>query len=309
MTSGYRLVLTYNLIRTGYAGPMSASTLVDEKAKFQRILKEWKQRFNAGQPTLNKLAWVLDHEYSEANLSLQRLKGHDDLLGRYMAEICKTEGFTIMFAKITLTVFEAARELDNDDDELEQTMNLSHVFNIDGHLIIYDGSINHKEMMQQDCFDRDPDKVEAEETGNEGVDETHFYHDAVSFSLISDRTAYSSNHQQVILLCPDAYALEFNLAHLVSEDVIKWMQGLIGNLHDGNKDLLFQICRREAKACYVKRGERLIACVIEACTALKDADLLVEAVKGCSTSRPGSIVHRTVAQSLRVFPFVAVKPR
>ena len=308
MTSGYRLVLTYNLIRTGYAGPMSARTLVDEKAKFQRILKEWKQRFNVGQPTLNKLAWVLDHEYSEANLSLQRLKGHDDLLGRYMAEICKMEGFTIMFAKITLTVFDTARKLDS-DNELEQMLNLSHVFNVYGHLMVYDGSINHEEMIQQDCFDRHPDKVEAEETGNEGVDETHFYHNAVSFKLIPDKTAYSSNHQQVMLLCPYTYAIEFNLAHLNSEDVITWIQKLIGNLNDANKDILVQICRREAKAYYMKRHERLIACVIEACTALKDAQLLVEAVRGCSASRPGSVVHRSVAQALRVFPFVDVEPR
>lgn len=182
--SGYRLVLTYNLVRTGYKGPTSASALVDEKLRFQGILSDWMQRFNAGQPTLSKLAWVLDHKYSEANLGLQKLKGRDDLLGRYVAEICKKEGFVIMFANMTLTVYEAARDL-YDDDELEKTLALSKVFDASGRLTIYDAGIKEEEIIQTDCFDRQPDKVEAEETGNEGVDETHFYHDAVSLSLLS----------------------------------------------------------------------------------------------------------------------------
>ncbi|KAK4691884.1 hypothetical protein P7C71_g5213, partial [Lecanoromycetidae sp. Uapishka_2] len=178
--SGYRLVLTYNLIRTDYSGPTSASVLVDEKARFQRILSEWKQRVNSGQPTVSKLAWILDHKYSEANMGLKKLKGHDDLLGRYMADICEMEGFTIWFAKMTLTVFEASRELDDDDDELDQRLVLSSVYCTDGDRILDDASIGREQIIQADCFDRDPDNIEAEETGNEGVDETYFYHDAVS---------------------------------------------------------------------------------------------------------------------------------
>lgn len=179
--SGYRLVLTYNLIRTGYSGPTSASVLVDEKAKFQRILSDWKQRVDTGQPTLSKLAWILDHKYSEANTGLNNLKGHDDLLGRYMAEICEKEGFTIMFATMTLTVFEASRELYDDDDELVQELVLSDIYRADGKWLFNNAIIVEEQIIQADCFHRDPDKIDAEETGNEGVDETHFYHDAVSF--------------------------------------------------------------------------------------------------------------------------------
>lgn len=39
------------------------------------------------------------------------------------------------------------------------------------------------EIIQDDAFDRSPDKIDTEETGNEGVDSTHFYHDAVSASI------------------------------------------------------------------------------------------------------------------------------
>ena len=172
--SGYRLVLTYNLIRTGYSGPTSASALVDEKARFQRILSDWKQRVNAGQRTLSKLARILDHKYSEANMGLKNLKGHDDLLGRSMAENCEKEGFTIRFAKMTLTVFEASRELYDDDDELVQELVLSDVYRADGGRIFNNAIIEKEQIIQADCFDRDPDKIEAEETGSEGVDETHF---------------------------------------------------------------------------------------------------------------------------------------
>lgn len=39
------------------------------------------------------------------------------------------------------------------------------------------------EIIQDDAFDRSPDKIDTEETGNEGVDSTHFYHNAVSASI------------------------------------------------------------------------------------------------------------------------------
>ncbi len=184
MKSGYRLVLTYNLIRTDYQGPTSASALVDEKAKLHRILNDWKQRFNAGQPTLSKLAWILDHKYSEANLGLKNLKGHDDLLGHHVADICEKEGFTVMFASMTLTVYSATGET-YDDDERDQRLSLSNVVEADGRLIINDASIKNEEIIQEDCFDRYPDEVESEETGNEGVDVTHFYHDAVSLKHLN----------------------------------------------------------------------------------------------------------------------------
>ncbi len=184
MKSGYRLVLTYNLIRTDYQGPTSASALVDEKAKLHRILKDWKQRFNAGQPTLSKLAWILDHKYSEANLGLKNLKGHDDLLGHHVADICEKEGFTVMFASMTLTVYSATGET-YDDDERDQRLSLGNVVEADGRLIIYEATIKNEEIIQEDCFDRRPDEVESEETGNEGVDVTHFYHDAVSLKHLS----------------------------------------------------------------------------------------------------------------------------
>ena len=176
--SGYRLVLAYNLIRIDHIGPSSASALVDEKAKFERILKDWNRRLNEGQPTSNKLAWILDHKYSEANLSLRRLKGHDDLLGRYAEEICEKQKIVIMLANMTRTVFDVARG--DNDEELEQSLKLSNVVEADGRLIIHSANIEEEEIIQADCFDRNPDKVEEEETGNEGVDETHFYHNAVS---------------------------------------------------------------------------------------------------------------------------------
>ena len=180
MESGYRLVLTYNLIRTDYQGPTSASALVEEKLKLHRILNDWKQRFNAGQPSLSKLAWILDHKYSEANLGLKNLKGHDDLLGHHVADICEKEGFTVMFASMTLTVYSY-----HDGEEREQVLSLSNVVEADGRLITNDASIKNEEIIQKDCFDRYPDEVESEETGNEGVDVTHFYHDAVSFKHLS----------------------------------------------------------------------------------------------------------------------------
>ncbi len=109
------------------------------------------------------------------------------------------------------------------------------------------------------------------------------------------------------------FALDFELAHSSSEDVRRWIKKLIGNLDKDPgqecRNKLSDICRSEAKAMYKMRGEFFIACAIEACTALKDAQLLFVVIRGCSSYRPGSQIHHAVAEALRILPFRDVKSR
>ncbi len=109
------------------------------------------------------------------------------------------------------------------------------------------------------------------------------------------------------------FALHFELAHSSSEDVRRWIKKLIGNLDKDPgqecRNKLSDICRWEAKAMYKMRGEVFTACAIEACTALKDAQLLFVVIRGCSFYRPGSKIHHAVAEALHIFPFRDVKSR
>ena len=107
VTDGYRLVLTYNLIRMGGHGPISAELVSEEKVAFTNCLKEWKRCHDARQPTFSKLAYVLEHRYSEASLRLSQLKGRDRVLGRYLKQICNQEQVTLVLASMTLTVYDA----------------------------------------------------------------------------------------------------------------------------------------------------------------------------------------------------------
>lgn len=70
-------------------------------------------------------------------------------------------------------------------DELWQTRALSDVVLSDEHSNFHNTSIKKtgKKLVQKHCFGRGPDDVEAEETGNQEVNETYFYSDAVSFSI------------------------------------------------------------------------------------------------------------------------------
>lgn len=112
---------------------------------------------------------------------------------------------------------------------------------------------------------------------------------------------------------PEAFALEFTLTYIQTNDIMSWIRKLIDSLESdpdqGCRNKLIQICKREAKTSYMRRSDLVIACVIEACTALKDVQLLLEVIEGCSALRPGSDVHHAVAQALRVFAFCDVKPR
>ena len=179
VVSGYRLVLTYNLIHTDYGGPSSAAVISNEKACLGNILNDWICRYKAGLSVPRKLIHILDHKYSEASLRLDRLKGRDLLLGRYLSENGDKNCLELMFGHLTLTVLDVERSKE-EGEEPEETLELGHVVTAEGKLLLVEAAISNDEIIEENCYDRWPDDVENEETGNEGVDSTHIYRDAVS---------------------------------------------------------------------------------------------------------------------------------
>jgi len=182
--SGYRLVLTYNLIRTDYQGPGSANAISDEKASLRSVLKEWKRRYKAGQPTSEKLLYILDHKYSEANLCLESLKGRDVILGRILKESCDKEDFLLLFANMTKTILDAQATNDGYGDPSEEEFHLENLVKATGESFLREAKMSEDEIVQCSPHDRMPDEITSKETGNEGVDATHFYHDAVSYAVL-----------------------------------------------------------------------------------------------------------------------------
>ncbi|KAL9129633.1 MAG: hypothetical protein Q9217_001951 [Psora testacea] len=273
VTAGYRLVLTYNLVRTEHYGPSSAKVVTEENTVFSNVLKEWKRRYDAGQPTLSKLAFVLEHKYSEANLSFGQLKGQDRVLGRYLKQTCDREEFIVLLANMTCTVYDADNSQTEEDRETD--LGLEHVVDANGELELSSAKISSEEIIQQDCYDRWPDEVKTEETGNEGTDATHFYHDALSHDSIA---LWIRRHINILKEAP----------------------------HHGCRDQLVMICMIEAKKDRTA-GEINVE-AIRACEVLQDPQLLLEVIKGCAARYTGLQIHHAVADAIHTFSFAKVQP-
>ncbi|RYP03240.1 hypothetical protein DL764_005287 [Monosporascus ibericus] len=72
ITSGYRLVLTYNIIQEdGYK--TSAGYFLRQQTHLQSLIGRWRSEF----PSTKRLVYRLEHKYSRQSLSLQHMKGRD----------------------------------------------------------------------------------------------------------------------------------------------------------------------------------------------------------------------------------------
>ena len=196
--SGHRLVLTYNLIRQASGSSHIASALDDHKQNMNRVLEFWgKQDREIGSHSdhvYEKMVYILEHEYSQANLSLRHLKGKDQLRAHYLAEACQDQGFCLFLAH-----FEYSRlgSVDEDEDnpywannlsdaadfhefieEFESNWKLLTVFQSDGKQIAEDVALEEEDILENPDFTGiAPDDEECDGwTGNEGCTATHFYH-------------------------------------------------------------------------------------------------------------------------------------
>ncbi|KAL8786274.1 MAG: hypothetical protein Q9213_002869 [Squamulea squamosa] len=188
VTAGYRLVLTYNLLRTQATCPSSAGIVMNERAHICKILTTWKSRYGAQQPSMKKIAYFLDHHYSTANLRFDRLKGHDRLLGRLIKDVCDAEDFTPLLANVAYTVSQI-RE-DDDSDDRTESLELSSLVDFNGKVVLDGADIDKEEFVQEDRYDRMPDEQEHEDTGNEGTESTHFYRDTDRLQYYFDATLH-----------------------------------------------------------------------------------------------------------------------
>lgn len=82
ITSGYRLVLVYNLINVSRGNTPSASLALGGRQELRRILKSWDNATKKGnRQAPDILLYQLDHQYTDANLIFGALKGLDRVKG------------------------------------------------------------------------------------------------------------------------------------------------------------------------------------------------------------------------------------
>ncbi|KAL9108095.1 MAG: hypothetical protein Q9227_007070 [Pyrenula ochraceoflavens] len=186
---GRRLVVTYNLIRrpkksTVNLFPEPGQQLTELKS----ALYQWSHK---GLP--KALAYQLSHQYTEASLSFDGLKGNDRAAVRLLRQACFEEGFQLCLAMLERIVYREPdwyypdAEDEDDDDSRDCELSLSTI------MCGYDGQSREEKIASRMGFRRDwlvqdniyesrePDS-ESEEgyTGNEGASKTCRYRDTVS---------------------------------------------------------------------------------------------------------------------------------
>ncbi|KAI1768080.1 hypothetical protein GGR53DRAFT_525222, partial [Hypoxylon sp. FL1150] len=174
LTSGYRLVLTYNIIHVG-GTRMSAGLVGEQTSHVRCLLSRWKTEL----PKTKKLIYMLDHKYTQASLSLKNLKGRDKGVCHSLYETALHGQFAIFLAQMNRS--EYGMDGYNDYDMDEGTTNLEQIKTCDGFTICEEAYVKEQEILSTDVWDRNPDSEdEAEHTGNASMPQVLRYHDTVA---------------------------------------------------------------------------------------------------------------------------------
>lgn len=172
---GYRLVLTYNLISAGDGDLASTTQITREAERLRERLLAWPRASR-----WNKLVYALEHQYTDANLELQYLRGRDMAVGQALRRACAASGHVLLLANMTRT-FEVQVTMYGDDERTPIDALTDNVYTCDGVFVTDEVPIAPAEILGPGLpRDRDPDSCdEGEFLGNEGGPDTHRYNDTV----------------------------------------------------------------------------------------------------------------------------------
>jgi len=190
ITSGYRLALSYNLVHTTNTLRPSLNTAYDALTGLRHIFLSWKQIPSAPQ----KIIYLLDHEYSKANLRGSALKGTDAHLASLLNPLAEELGFDLGLALVECHIYgvpesdygrqinyERGGDSDEEDDEdeedidnlmieevIEQQMTITNLVNLDGELLA--DKLKLKENKDEEFIPED-----LRETVEEGIPDKQSY--------------------------------------------------------------------------------------------------------------------------------------
>ena len=204
VTSGCRVVLTYNLInpRNPAKTPVEFDT---NKNELESALTFWKDNFRKHTSSCPKvLVYILEHLYTKPSLSYSALKGGDSVRGQCLAELCKKLGFEFFLASLergvegivtTRTTTKErgricigaafatrSREIHTITDIENEWLYLNHIVDLEGTMLFDEIPLSESQIVQEDPFPDGPNEEEdfTGPTGNQGVSATHYYRRSVS---------------------------------------------------------------------------------------------------------------------------------
>ena len=199
VTEGHRLSLVFNLcLRAGDTDtPRTAPDYDQQVDRLARRLAAWRQ----GPDGVEKLAWVLEHEYSEAGLSFDALKNRDAALARILAAAAGRADCALHAAILHLEEWGGASYSGWDWDQPDDNMEMEEVEDyrqwLDG-WVGPDGDrppfgeidLSPEERLPHDALDdAEPDEQHVEEaTGNAGATVERTYRRAALVLWPASRT-------------------------------------------------------------------------------------------------------------------------
>jgi hypothetical protein len=176
ITSGHRVVLTYNLVTHATTSDYrpSADLLETDRKALTKCLQHWINNH----PADDRYIHVLMHQYTQSSLGLSSLKGNDALIVRYLQQVCSANEIYVFLASMTRTV-----QMDEEfgDEEFDDEILLSNIISLKGVTLFSRLRVEQRELTEDHhYFEREPDSEdEAEYTGNEGMISASRYHDSV----------------------------------------------------------------------------------------------------------------------------------
>lgn len=164
VASGYRMVLTYNLVASDAQFP-SASTLGDKSTRVGKILERWQ---DLGGESISaqsmSLAYILKHEYTQASLRVGLLKGKDRDKWRFLYQACSARDCRLYLAQLEYTrsggCDDDGHEYHSIADDCSTSLKLPFVYDENGLEVASGLELDASQVVQKTAFAGAPDDEE-----------------------------------------------------------------------------------------------------------------------------------------------------
>ena len=181
-----------NCLRNIDSDKATASVLDDHKQNLNKILAHWSENDSESEShsdrVYEKLIYILEHQYSEANIGLEHFTGKDKLRTRYLLEACLNQGICIRFAQFRYSLYGEAQidpsydqgvddaEYDPIIHEIKSSSKLQTIFQCDGSRIAENIDLEDDSFDNIDVKGVKPNNKECHvSTDNDGYFATYFY--------------------------------------------------------------------------------------------------------------------------------------
>ena len=196
VTSGYRLVLTYNLVRqSASCEDLPSADGLDYRGEgIGRVLKAWNEEVMTKRRAPQFLCYRLEHQYTNDSLNLKSRKDVDQRRAQLVLKACKDSNFDLYLASLEREVSGLCDDYGSDSCEIHELINeterslcLHQIVDLDGLTRLSTVVISKDDIIQDAPFDdRDPDEEDFRGyTGNEGATATQWYRESVGRSELT----------------------------------------------------------------------------------------------------------------------------